>query len=476
MKCFRNPRPIIVDSNDHSKRDIILIGTEVGGPHRPVDYLIRLCSNGKLSFSAIILVSGQASPDRSFPGLCLSSNLLPKPFVLKRENQKSTTLLLFNTFWHFRTTIMICDLSKANSMINLTPNPEATSWTLLDHYENGNTCHLLAMVKSFQFPPKLAIGNIDLNNIKSPDWKYVPLSKAMDSITKPRKDIFEWFLNQTKVETFFVPTESENEPIHVSLIHQTISFTESKNIGKKLPCIVVPHGGPHVSFVHDWITLIQGLVATGYAVILINYTGSNGYGDEVVKKLIGRIGELDVEQIHNAAQYTIKKYNSIIDSQHVFVMGGSHGGFLAAWLSVRYGKIFYRAIVMRNPVVDLLLNYGSTDLPDWSFFEAGMKWDWENPTFPPSIDQIGTMLRISPSTRLSEASCDFLFVPPTLIIVGEQDRRAFTANGHRWAEKLKSKGIDCELYIMPDTGHIIEGVNNERDTFYLIAQFLQAQS
>lgn len=476
MKCFRDPRPIIIDPNDHNRRDIILVGAEAGGPHRPVDYLIHLYSNGRSPFSATILVSGRESTDKSFPGLCLSSNLLPKPFVLKRENQKSTALLLFDTYWHFRTTIIAYDLSKPKNMINLTPNPETTSWKLLDHYENGNTCHLLAMVKSFQFPSKLAIGHIDLSNIKCPDWKYISLSKTIDSSMKPGKNIFEWFLNQTKVETFFVPTEFEDEPIHVSLIHQTAPFTESKNIDKKLPCIVIPHGGPHVSFIYDWNTLIQGLVVMGYVVILINYTGSNGYGDEVVKKLIGRIGELDVEQIHNAAQYTIKKYDSIIDNQRVFVMGGSHGGFLAAWMSVRYGKLFYRAIVMRNPVVDLLLNYGGTDLPDWSFFEAGMEWDYRNPTFPPSIDQIETMLRMSPSTRLSEASCDFLFVPPTLIILGEQDRRAFTANGHRWAEKLKSKGIHCELYVMPNTGHIIEGVNNERDTFYLIAQFLQAQS
>lgn len=473
LECFRDPRTILTGSE--SGRDIVVVGTEAGGPHHPSDYLIRLSPSSEM-FSSKILISGQSKGLGLFPGLCLSTEgLLNKPFIFKYNNGKLNTLLAFTNHWHFRTTILLCDLDQPHNMINLTPEPETASWTLLDHYEEGNTSHLLAMVKSFQFPPKLMMGSINLNNIQPPHWKHIPLSNSIDSITsKPRNgNIFEWFLNQTKVETFFIPTESEDEPLHSSLIYQVTPFNHVDDQDKKLPCIVVPHGGPHASFVHDWIPLIQGLVAMGYAILLVNYTGSIGYGDSAIKRLIGKIGDLDVEQTHNAAQYAIKRYDTILDNQRIFVMGGSHGGFLAAWLSVRYGKLFYRAVIMRNPVVDLLLNYGGTDIPDWSFFEAGMNWEWKNPAFPPSMEQIDTMLKVSPSSRLSEASCDFLFVPPTLVMLGIQDRRVITSNGHRWAEKLKSKGIECELYVMPNTGHAIEGVANERDAFYLIVEFLQ---
>lgn len=40
------------------------------------------------------------------------------------------------------------------------------------------------------------------------------------------------------------------------------------------------------------------------------------------------------------------------DAERVIVMGGSHGGYLAAYLSAKYPETFIGAI-LRNPVIDL---------------------------------------------------------------------------------------------------------------------------
>lgn len=40
------------------------------------------------------------------------------------------------------------------------------------------------------------------------------------------------------------------------------------------------------------------------------------------------------------------------DAKRVIVMGGSHGGYLAAYLSAKYPETFIGAI-LRNPVIDL---------------------------------------------------------------------------------------------------------------------------
>ena len=43
----------------------------------------------------------------------------------------------------------------------------------------------------------------------------------------------------------------------------------------------------------------------------------------------------------------------VYDSGQVIVMGGSHGGYLTAFLSAKYPKLF-KAAILRNPVIDLL--------------------------------------------------------------------------------------------------------------------------
>lgn len=40
------------------------------------------------------------------------------------------------------------------------------------------------------------------------------------------------------------------------------------------------------------------------------------------------------------------------DESRVWVMGGSHGGYLAAFLSARCPTVF-RGAILRNPVIDL---------------------------------------------------------------------------------------------------------------------------
>ena len=58
-----------------------------------------------------------------------------------------------------------------------------------------------------------------------------------------------------------------------------------------------------------------------------------------------------------------------VDLSRVAVSGGSHGGFLAGHLLGRHGNRF-KCGVMRNPVCNVALMSGISDIPDWCFVEV----------------------------------------------------------------------------------------------------------
>ena len=82
---------------------------------------------------------------------------------------------------------------------------------------------------------------------------------------------------------------------------------------------------------------------------LPNYTGSLGYGEAAIHELVtGRCGRRDVDDCIASLDYLVEKDLAEEGPGRVFVMGGSHGGFLAA----------HRTWSLYLPVVFLSLNLG----------------------------------------------------------------------------------------------------------------------
>ena len=75
---------------------------------------------------------------------------------------------------------------------------------------------------------------------------------------------------------------------------------------------------------HHCLTIVQVTIS------LINYTGSLGFGETYVRKLIGQAGTLDVDDCIASVRHLIKIGKSERGPGKQFVQGGSHGGFLTA--------------------------------------------------------------------------------------------------------------------------------------------------
>ncbi|XP_010559919.1 PREDICTED: acylamino-acid-releasing enzyme [Haliaeetus leucocephalus] len=60
------------------------------------------------------------------------------------------------------------------------------------------------------------------------------------------------------------------------------------------PLVVCPHGGPHAVFDARWRPSMAALCRLGFAVLLVNYRGSLGFGQAGISSLLSHVGEQDV--------------------------------------------------------------------------------------------------------------------------------------------------------------------------------------
>lgn len=97
--------------------------------------------------------------------------------------------------------------------------------------------------------------------------------------------------------------------------------------------------------------------------LFVNYRGSLGFGQKSIDFLPGKVGDSDVKDCALAAEEACKQY-SWIDRNKLVLNGGSHGGFLVHHLSGQYPDMF-KAVLSRNPVIDIASMSITSDIPDW---------------------------------------------------------------------------------------------------------------
>jgi acylaminoacyl-peptidase len=169
----------------------------------------------------------------------------------------------------------------------------------------------------------------------------------------------------------------------------------------------------------------------------------------------------------------------------IFIMGGSHGGFIAAHAVSKYPEV-YSAAILRNPVISCG-EVAGTDIPDWYFAEFGFQEDFPIKSSPPFSD-LSTVLK--PSTRpnfdaaphvtpsffekLYEASPSTALVkylknrsqtleasqklPGVLLLIGAADQRVSPTQGTTFYHLLKGAGEDVEMLVFDGEGHALDGV------------------
>lgn len=216
-----------------------------------------------------------------------------------------------------------------------------------------------------------------------------------------------------------------------------------------------PHGGPQAAEMKSYRAMFQVFLSRGYNVFTPNFRGSTGYGSEFTKMVEGDWGH--GPRLDNVAGVEWLEREGIADSDHLFLIGGSYGGYMALLLHGRHGDMF-------KAVVDI---FGVSNL--FTFVES-VPDHWKPMMKQWVGDPVADKAKFeedSPITYLDTME------KPMLIIQGVKDPRVVKAESDQIVEKLESLGRDVEYVVLEDEGHGFSKKENEILVYTKILEFFE---
>jgi dipeptidyl aminopeptidase/acylaminoacyl peptidase len=96
---------------------------------------------------------------------------------------------------------------------------------------------------------------------------------------------------------------------------------------RNLPLIVFPHGGPAARDEPGFDWWAQAMASRGYAVLQVNYRGSDGFGWDFLEAGFGQWGRKMQTDLSDGVRYLAAQ--GVVDAKRVCILGASYGGYAA---------------------------------------------------------------------------------------------------------------------------------------------------
>ncbi len=248
----------------------------------------------------------------------------------------------------------------------------------------------------------------------------------------------------------FYFTSSKGRKIHNMLVVPA-GFDE----GKKYPLLVLMHGGA-ANMWRDQISLRWNyhlLAKPGYVILLTNYTGSTGFGEQFAQNIQGDPLKTPAEEINEAADEAVKRF-AFIDGTRQAAAGASYGGHLANWMEASTTR--YKCLISHAGLANSESQWGTSDTiygrelmnlgPPW---EQGAVWREQNP--------------IRYAAR---------FKTPIMLSVGEHDYRVPMNETLEMWSAVQRMQVPSRLLVWPDENHWILNGENSRYFYKEVADWL----
>ncbi|MCR1783820.1 prolyl oligopeptidase family serine peptidase [Nocardioides carbamazepini] len=207
--------------------------------------------------------------------------------------------------------------------------------------------------------------------------------------------------------------------------------------GRPQPLVVDLHGGPHLAWTgcaEEAHLHHQELVRRGWLVVLPNTSGSDGYGERHLRRVVGAWGVPDAEEVATIVSALVAR--GLADPEHVALVGYSYGGLLVNLLTTQDLQV--AAAVAGGSMADL------AEVVDDSAEGAYL-----------ALAELGARPADDPERyrRLSPISYVDRVRTPTLLLHAGADEITPARQARRWHDALREQGVPTELHVYPDADH-----------------------
>ncbi|MBU2269784.1 MAG: S9 family peptidase, partial [Alphaproteobacteria bacterium] len=207
--------------------------------------------------------------------------------------------------------------------------------------------------------------------------------------------------------------------------------------GQKYPVAFLIHGGPQGSFGNSWSYRWNpsSYAGAGYAVVMIDFHGSTGYGQAFTDAISQHWGDRPLEDLQKGWAAAQQRY-SFLDGDNACALGASYGGYMINWIAGNWPGEF-DCLVNHDGVFDTFgMGYSTEELwfTEWEYGST----PWENPR---------GYQEFNPANHVSN------WKMPMLVVQGELDYRIPTSQGLSTFTALQRRGIESRLLVFPNENH-----------------------
>ena len=206
--------------------------------------------------------------------------------------------------------------------------------------------------------------------------------------------------------------------------------------GGPFPVLMFVHGGPTWLDLDRWQPEVQAYVDAGFAVGMVNYRGSVGYGREWRDVLIGDIGGPEVEDVNAGLADLVAR--GIADPERAVVGGHSWGGYITLLELGKHPEL-WACGVAGVPVADYEDGYEELS-PLLQAYDKALLGGKE-PKDLPELMRDRNPINFADDVRA-----------PVLVLIGRNDSRCPYRQAMNYVEKLAARGHPHQVYVF-ETGH-----------------------
>ena len=212
--------------------------------------------------------------------------------------------------------------------------------------------------------------------------------------------------------------------------------------GKKYPVAFIIHGGPQGSFGNGWSYRWnpQTYAGQGYAVVMIDFHGSTGYGQAFTDSISQHWGDRPLEDLQKGWAAAQQQY-AFLDGDKACALGASYGGFMVNWIAGNWfdkdGNSPWKCLVSHDGVFDQrMMGYATEELWFTEWEQGGTPYD-----VPANYE------KFNPINHVAN------FKVPMLVIHGQLDYRIPVEQGIALFTAMQRRGVPSKFLYFPDENH-----------------------